>query len=99
MRNFTEKNIFREITPFLCFVESLFWKKKKMGFLILFYNEGLEKLGLDPLPIPDIKIPYNLDKVRGKLQKKVLSGQSNMAFSLLTPLGLVVKRTATNKKK
>jgi len=25
--------------------------------------EGLEKLGLDPLPIPDIKIPYNLDKI------------------------------------
>ena len=31
---------------------------------------GLEKLGLDPLPIPDIKIPYNLDKVR-KAAKKV----------------------------
>lgn len=25
--------------------------------------EGLQSLGLDPLPIPDIKIPYNLDKV------------------------------------
>jgi len=31
--------------------------------LITEVAEGLEKLGLDPLPIPDIKIPYNLDKV------------------------------------
>ena len=33
----------------------------KFNFILFL---GMKTIGLDPLPIPDIKIPYNLDKVQ-----------------------------------
>jgi len=50
--------------------------------------EGVQKLGLDPLPIPDIKIPYNLDKVTEAVVPLVGDANSPMRQILEVVTGL-----------
>jgi len=51
---------------------------------------GLQNLGLDPIPIPDIKIPYNLDKVTEAVVPLV-GDESSPVRQLLTMVSQMCK--------
>lgn len=55
------------IIDIICNIHTVFNTKLIFFFALL----GLQSIGVDPLPIPDISIPYSLDKVEQNVLKIV----------------------------